>query len=288
MDTQPHFSDLKKTYNERSFSVFTLTRQLKEPGHTIEYPTIHSALIFTVTGSAEISFGGMTFTADPETVVHGCPGQIIRFSPLNNEAYEHINIYYSAGSTEKHGSGVWMERPYAFTLEYPQEILTRLAALVELGKDPTLEHRLSQIIGTTMLIKGLFNVTNGQVGRKFSRVRAYLETHYTEKITLSDLGRIAGMPPQKLSHGFRRAYGVTPMAFLIAFRLDQANQLLATDMLVKDIANMVGYQDPFYFSRLYKKRFGCSPEAARARQALDCLDDDVWAEGGPRQRNGHR
>ena len=53
------------------------------------------------------------------------------------------------------------------------------------------------------------------------------------------------------------------MNLLISLRLEQAMRLLQTDMRVKDVAHAVGYDDPLYFSRLFKRHYGCSPSEAR-------------------------
>ena len=80
---------------------------------------------------------------------------------------------------------------------------------------------------------------------------------------ISDLAELVGMSEQRLSFCFNRAYGMRPMSFLIAQRLERAAQLLESDMLVKDVARAVGYEDPLYFSRLFKKHYGCSPSVMR-------------------------
>ena len=98
------------------------------------------------------------------------------------------------------------------------------------------------------------------------RVRAYLEAHFAEPVSLADLAEFAEMSEQRLSFCFNRAYGMRPMSFLIAQRLERAMQLLESDMLVKDIARAVGYEDALYFSRLFKKHYGCSPGAMRRRR----------------------
>ena len=53
------------------------------------------------------------------------------------------------------------------------------------------------------------------------------------------------------------------MNLLISLRLEQAMRLLQTDMRVKDVAHAVGYDDPLYFSRLFRRHYGCSPSEAR-------------------------
>jgi len=55
--------------------------------------------------------------------------------------------------------------------------------------------------------------------------------------------------------------------FQIDFKMEKADQFLRKnpEMTVKEVAYRLGYNDPYYFSRLYKKYRGCSPTAVRKR-----------------------
>ena len=55
------------------------------------------------------------------------------------------------------------------------------------------------------------------------------------------------------------------MTFIIAKRLDHAQQLLQSGLSVRETAEAVGYNDPFYFSRLYKKHMGVTPQDVHDR-----------------------
>ncbi len=74
-----------------------------------------------------------------------------------------------------------------------------------------------------------------------------------------------------LSYSYARALfkaqtGQAPNQYLIALKLRRAKELLlATDRRIHCIAESVGYDDPYYFSRLFKKRERLSPERFRAR-----------------------
>ncbi|HYE04072.1 MAG TPA: AraC family transcriptional regulator [Planctomycetota bacterium] len=91
---------------------------------------------------------------------------------------------------------------------------------------------------------------------------ATIEGRIDRPTSLADLARIAGFTPQHLTRRFRRALGVTPMACLMAMRLERSARLLRDGRLtVRAIAESVGFADPAYFSRAFKARFGHSPTA---------------------------
>ncbi len=66
---------------------------------------------------------------------------------------------------------------------------------------------------------------------------------------------------------FKSVYGITPVRFLNKLRTDRAYTLLtsASAMNISEIARVCGFSDPLYFSRMYKKFRGCSPESERRK-----------------------
>jgi len=67
--------------------------------------------------------------------------------------------------------------------------------------------------------------------------------------------------PEHARRAFARATGKTPLQYLADLRVEEAKQLLARGGLsVKEVAQRVGVPDPFYFSRLFRKTAGLSPQ----------------------------
>ncbi|AZN43908.1 helix-turn-helix transcriptional regulator [Paenibacillus albus] len=59
---------------------------------------------------------------------------------------------------------------------------------------------------------------------------------------------------------FRKQIGVSPIDYLLRFRIRRATELLLTKRYsVRDAAKAVGYSDPYYFSRMFKKHIGVAP-----------------------------
>jgi AraC-like DNA-binding protein len=93
-----------------------------------------------------------------------------------------------------------------------------------------------------------------------NQIREYIECHYREIISVSDLASMARCTPNYLNGIFRTLVGQPIHQFILQCRLDAArNELTKPDSSVKEVAYKLGFQDPLYFSRLFKKRFGVSP-----------------------------
>ena len=95
-------------------------------------------------------------------------------------------------------------------------------------------------------------------------VLALMNRSYSEPLSLTELAKCACLHPTYFNQVFKRVVGMPPMKFLEQQRLRRAQELLAQSALtVAEIAEQVGYQDPYYFSRAFSKRTGQAPSAYR-------------------------
>ena len=77
---------------------------------------------------------------------------------------------------------------------------------------------------------------------------------------LADVAKEIGTTPFHFSRAFNASVGIPPHRWLLKVRLEQAKTLLrCSNAIVSDIAASVGYGDPSYFARIFKKYTGCSP-----------------------------
>lgn len=94
----------------------------------------------------------------------------------------------------------------------------------------------------------------------------YLEDHWMEKITLSDLAAYLHCSESFLSHNIPKEFGRPLKKLIREKRMDQALKLLQQGLQVNECAFKLGYRDEFYFSRDFKRYFGCPPKEMRRRK----------------------
>ncbi|WP_099221921.1 AraC family transcriptional regulator [Listeria costaricensis] len=88
----------------------------------------------------------------------------------------------------------------------------------------------------------------------------YMEKHHTEEVSLSTLSETMYISPAYISRVFKEETGDSPIHYLIKIRLEKAYELLKDERLtVKEAAKLVGYNDAYYFSKLFKKHYGFPP-----------------------------
>jgi AraC-like DNA-binding protein len=107
---------------------------------------------------------------------------------------------------------------------------------------------------------------------------ARIQERLDEPIHLEDLARSAKLSVSRLNTVFREATGDSPMAFVSKLRVQRAcHYLEATEATVSEIAFKVGYSDPLYFSRAFKKSVGLSPNQYRSSLRNEPPEQTVWS-----------
>lgn len=98
----------------------------------------------------------------------------------------------------------------------------------------------------------------------FEKAKAYLDDHFQDNVTLETVARHVGLSTYYFSKLFKERAGVTFIDYLTQLRVEKAKHLLLTsDKSLKEICFEVGYRDPNYFSRVFKKTTGVTPSAFR-------------------------
>jgi YesN/AraC family two-component response regulator len=93
----------------------------------------------------------------------------------------------------------------------------------------------------------------------FTEILRFIDTHFAENISLSQVAAIFGFSPNYLSAIFHQRTGTTYTRYITNLRIKEARNLLRSGVSVKETAWAVGYMDEQHFARLYKKIMGISP-----------------------------
>jgi AraC-like DNA-binding protein len=97
-----------------------------------------------------------------------------------------------------------------------------------------------------------------------SRAIEYMRAKLPGKLSLDEIASHCGMSLSHFCFLFKKTSGRTPLDYLTHLRIQQACQLLDfTKLKVKEIAPKTGFDDPFYFSRVFAKIMGMSPDKYR-------------------------
>lgn len=102
------------------------------------------------------------------------------------------------------------------------------------------------------------------------RCQQWLADHYSGPHPVARMVARSGLPERTFKRRFKAATGYAPVEYVQALRIEEAKQLLeTTDFPTDVIASTVGYEDPAFFRRLFKRRTGVTP--ARYRQRVQVI-----------------
>lgn len=156
--------------------------------------------------------------------------------------------------------------------EWQKKILAALRRLAALEKDKTAFSYTYEVlvnlscIWLTMCMN--MKIPSGleadAASLRVQKVLRYIDQHYAEELTLSDLSESASISRSECTRCFRQCLGTTPYQYLLVYRLSKAAQLLKnTDMSIGDICADVGFQQMSHFGKCFREKTGLSPRDYR-------------------------
>ena len=153
-----------------------------------------------------------------------------------------------------------------------------LERLFWVGVRETEEKRIgweTAVIGNTLLLLSYLNraywersagMMTAEKPELLDNVNAYIEAHYAEHITISDLSRRFFVSDSSISHLFKQKMGVSIYHYITQRRLISAKNLIAEGVAMEHVATQVGFSDYSAFYRAFKQEYGISPRQYRNLQ----------------------
>jgi AraC-like DNA-binding protein len=97
------------------------------------------------------------------------------------------------------------------------------------------------------------------------QIQEVVKNHIYSTISIQKLAELSGLSMSSFKRDFHAIYQQTPLQYINNQRLQKAKELLEiSDLSISQIAYQLGFNDPAYFSRLFKKKFNWSPSSIRS------------------------
>lgn len=90
-------------------------------------------------------------------------------------------------------------------------------------------------------------------------LKAYLQDHYAQPLTLPDLAHTVDLTPLRLLRLCTKAWGLSPHRYLVQIRVQQAKHLIAQGLSLADVATATGFADQSHLNRHFKRLMGITP-----------------------------
>lgn len=117
------------------------------------------------------------------------------------------------------------------------------------------------------IFKNFYDVRSGMTALNLSakelvdKIERYINANFTRNFTYKVFYELFGFNETYISNVFRNIKGISPSKYITKLRIEKAREIIERqpDILLKNVSEMVGYDDALYFSRVFKDLFGFSP-----------------------------
>jgi AraC-like DNA-binding protein len=230
------------------------------------------AFSFTAQGSYQAVVNGQRRLCRPGNLLVQRPGDISSYRQMGSQR---VTILGFGVECDQGGvANVLLQRDFRvhYTLADPGGFTERFNRLLAALKEPRHLREWTVAGALVNMVEFILRETNPALRRgltstaaqKARDARAWAMENIGRAFTVTDWARAIGAPASFFERGFRQQFGLSAKRWLENQRMLAArHHLLSTSKSVKEIAFAVGYEDPFYFSRVFHKRFGQSPREYR-------------------------
>ncbi len=271
--------DYDITYNDFNPTVLYVSKH-KMISEGVYHDHDFTELAYILSGKGKYLVEGKEFEVEPGDLVVCNPGA--KHTHIITSSKE-PTIEFIAGFTDFHFKNM---APNSIelkdggclvhmTAELKQEISMHCYAMIaeresnQIGRYFMFKTHLMQML--LLVMRGISDVEKtDQKGCNFesynksyavNRIINYLNENYEHKISLEQIAHNIYLSPVYISKIFKEETGESPINYLIKIRLEKAKDILlnSENGSIKSIANQVGYDDVYHFSKLFKKYYGVSP-----------------------------
>jgi AraC-like DNA-binding protein len=231
---------------------------------------------FILTGGGTFAFQGKTVAVEAPCVFIQWPGEFMDYGPGGRwETWEEFSLIYPAEQLEalKQSNFALMRKPI-WNVRRATPMREQLHRLLELLETPYAAGAADRIdrAGELLLVESRLGENRPPIGRDESvirTIREYVRTHYLEHHNFDALAREHGLSPATFRRYWERYVHMPPARYVMNLRMREACRLLVeTDKTVAEIADILSFEDPLYFSRRFSKMMGTPASDYRRRHAV--------------------
>ena len=219
-------------------------------------------LLFMVQGELHTVFPGGTRHLHSGDFVIFPPHYHYTYHSTSCEPMNYLYAHFTGSYAEKFlslcGFG---ELPCRHSVKDDAEISALFQELYDCFEiDTPLSHLKRGCILEKILLRLSETMQDHATPHPLERSLRRIHSSYQENLRIPELARLENLSNSRFITVFRERMGISPAAYIIKKRMSAACELLEnTDISVKQVGILVGYNDPHFFSKIFKRHLGLSP-----------------------------
>jgi AraC-like DNA-binding protein len=213
---------------------------------------------------------------DPLTIEAGTcfflyPGVLHRYKPDPKIGWEEYWVGFNGIYAKQLMDAGFFDHQNSFiNLGLNKDILVLFRQLISLVQ-ASLPGYPQQIAGITLQILGLINnisqhheYRDDPIGKLIAKAKFIIQESFEDNLDMEALAKQLPMGYSSFRKSFKQITGESPNQYHLQLRLEQAKNLITNTLLnISEIADQTGFESVFYFSKLFKKKNGISPNSFR-------------------------
>ncbi|MDF2944888.1 MAG: hypothetical protein K0S01_3746 [Herbinix sp.] len=237
----------------------------------IDYIPTYNKFYFIISGTGWLQIDGQNFYPEPGQLFLMPAGVLQSYSVINDNPFQKYWCHFTATVGENSLFDI-LQLPYFIQLKDSsilealfKELITEMNSH-DITAPLKIKSFILQIISYYMEHAINENITlfESQTFERVGVIINYINRHLNEHITVDGLAGLLHFHPNYFIRFFKTHLGLSPMQYINRTRMQKAKELLKqTDMPVTEIADLVGYNDLFYFSKAFRSYTGYSPSEYR-------------------------
>ncbi|MCH4071074.1 MAG: AraC family transcriptional regulator [Lachnospiraceae bacterium] len=243
------------------------------PGHMWEGYRKNYVIHTVLRGKGTFTAGGKTYQIGAGQAFAMFPGEFYHYTADMNDPWEYCWIGFEGFRCDAYVKRIGFEKRkcYVVSVPKPEEIWRKVTKITDYGSLTCLDEvrRLSLLLDVLAeLMEGSSEAAEQQLdypGSTYVRYLVdYLDSHYAEKIRLSQIAEKIGVSRSYLTQSFKTLMHMPPKEYLTRVRMRQASQLLLTTAkTITEISRLCGYDDSMAFDKAFRNYYQENPGTYR-------------------------
>ena len=220
-------------------------------------------LLYVERGELEVILNGSTYTARSGSTVIFPPHYPYKYTFAGNEPLSYLWVHFTGSYAGRFLSECGFgELPCLFHFDADTRIVPGFEKLFDIYRahEPLQQQKLACGLEDIVLCMAT-ELRRAEDSRSLTKSLGYIHTCYNKEIRIPDLAKMESLSNSRYITVFKQRMGMPPSEYIIHLRLNVACDLLKNrDVSVKEVAVRVGYDNPHFFSKIFKKHLGVSPQ----------------------------
>jgi AraC-like DNA-binding protein len=233
-------------------------------------------IVYTASGHAVLRYPGKEIMLKSGTVCGFAPDDKGEISVNSDSPWEHYYLHFTGKDASKIFSQTMLNTKRAIYTSNPPKFLQYFENIIEEERnDFESSHIINVYYLKILMLKLAYEIYNNTEDHSLASretyltCRNYINKHFSEINSFEELADKCNISKVYFCRLFKQYAEISPMAYVMNLKMNKAAVLLMqSDLSIKQISHVLSFEDQYYFSKLFKKKYGISPKYYRQKHSL--------------------